>query len=87
MVDLAVPMRMMKAVLGQMKEQKSGVIVNAGSYSSDSGATAGVVYAAGKQIIAGATKNVAWRFRKEGIRCNTVLPGSKTFSKWLWCIR
>lgn len=24
----------------------------------------------------GATKNVAWRFRNEGIRCNAVLPGS-----------
>jgi NAD(P)-dependent dehydrogenase (short-subunit alcohol dehydrogenase family) len=23
----------------------------------------------------GATKNVAWRFHKEGIRCNGVLPG------------
>lgn len=27
-----------------------------------------------KQI--GATKNVAWRFRNEGIRCNAVLPGA-----------
>lgn len=24
----------------------------------------------------GATKNVAWRFRNEGIRCNAILPGS-----------
>ena len=24
----------------------------------------------------GATKNVAWRFRNEGIRCNAVLPGA-----------
>lgn len=23
----------------------------------------------------GATKNVAWRFRNDGIRCNAVLPG------------
>ena len=24
----------------------------------------------------GATKNVAWRFRNDGIRCNAVLPGA-----------
>lgn len=23
----------------------------------------------------GATKNIAWRFHKEGIRCNAVAPG------------
>ena len=77
MINLTVPVRMMRAVLGQMKEQKSGAIINVGSYSSESGATAGVAYTASKHGIAGATKNVAWRFRKEGIRCNAVNPGGK----------
>jgi NAD(P)-dependent dehydrogenase (short-subunit alcohol dehydrogenase family) len=77
MINLTVPVRMMKAVLGQMKEQKSGVIVNVGSHASHSGASAGVAYTASKHGLAGATKNVAWRFRKDGIRCNAVLPGGK----------
>ena len=25
----------------------------------------------------GATKNVAWRFKNEGIRCNAIAPGGK----------
>ncbi len=28
------------------------------------------------QVKIGATKNVAWRFRNDGIRCNAVLPGA-----------
>ena len=83
MVNLTVPVRMMKAVLEPMKEQKSGAIVNVGSYASHSGATAGVAYTASKHGLVGATKNVAWRFHKEGIRCNAVLPGGKCFPEKL----
>ncbi|KNG45937.1 NAD(P)-binding protein [Stemphylium lycopersici] len=74
-INLTVPVRMMAAVLPGMREQKSGAIVNVGSYSSLSGAVAGVAYTASKHGLAGATKNVVWRFRNEGIRCNAVLPG------------
>jgi NAD(P)-dependent dehydrogenase (short-subunit alcohol dehydrogenase family) len=74
-INLTVPVRMMAAVLPSMKERKSGAIVNVGSYASISGAVAGVAYTASKHGLAGATKNVAWRFRKDGIRCNAVLPG------------
>jgi NAD(P)-dependent dehydrogenase (short-subunit alcohol dehydrogenase family) len=74
-INLTVPVRMMAAVLPSMKEQKSGAIVNVGSYASLSGAVAGIAYTASKHGLVGATKNVAWRFRKDGIRCNAVLPG------------
>jgi NAD(P)-dependent dehydrogenase (short-subunit alcohol dehydrogenase family) len=60
-----------------MKEHGSGAIVNVGSYSSSSGAAAGIAYTASKHGLAGATKNVAWRFHGEGIRCNAVLPGGE----------
>ena len=80
-INLTVPVRLMAAVLPGMKEQKSGAIVNVGSYASVSGAVAGVAYTASKHGLAGATKNVAWRFRKEGIRCNAVLPGGKSRGK------
>jgi NAD(P)-dependent dehydrogenase (short-subunit alcohol dehydrogenase family) len=60
-----------------MKEHRSGAIVNVGSYASTSGAAAGIAYTASKHGLAGATKNVAWRFHSDGIRCNAVLPGGK----------
>ncbi|EAT91488.1 hypothetical protein HBI56_013720 [Parastagonospora nodorum] len=74
-INLTVPIRLMKAVLPFMKEQKSGAIVNVASKAGMSGASAGIAYTASKHGLVGATKNVAWRFHQEGIRCNAVLPG------------
>jgi len=76
-INLTVPVRLMAAVLPSMKDQKSGAIINVGSYASLSGAVAGIAYTASKHGLVGATKNVAWRFRKDGIRCNAVLPGGE----------
>lgn len=95
-VNLTAPVRMMRAVLGPMKEQANlkyqqsthpmtepaggrpagGIIINVASTAGVSGAVAGVAYTASKHGLIGATKNVAWRFRNEGIRCNAVLPGA-----------
>ncbi|KZL87123.1 short-chain dehydrogenase reductase sdr [Colletotrichum incanum] len=75
-VNLTVPVRMMRAVLPFMREKKSGAIVNVASTAGISGAVAGIAYTCSKHGLIGATKNVAWRFRKEGIRCNAVLPGA-----------
>jgi NAD(P)-dependent dehydrogenase (short-subunit alcohol dehydrogenase family) len=77
LINLTVPVLLMKAVLPSMKEHKSGAIINVASYASTSGAGAGVAYTASKHGLAGATKNVAWRFHEEGIRCNAVLPGGR----------
>ena len=76
-INLTVPVRMMAAVLPDMKDQKSGAIINVGSYATLSGAVAGIAYTACKHGLVGATKNVAWRFRKDGIRYNAVLPGGE----------
>ncbi|OLN81605.1 2-(R)-hydroxypropyl-CoM dehydrogenase 1 [Colletotrichum chlorophyti] len=75
-VNLTVPVKMMRAVIPFMKERGSGAIVNVASTAGVSGAVAGVAYTCSKHGLIGATKNVAWRFRKEGIRCNAVLPGA-----------
>ncbi|KAK3989490.1 hypothetical protein QBC44DRAFT_327451 [Cladorrhinum sp. PSN332] len=74
--NLTVPVMMMRSVLPCMKERKDGVIVNVASTAATSGAVAGIAYTASKHGLLGATKNVAWRFRNEGIRCNAVLPGA-----------
>jgi len=91
-INLTVPIRLMKAVLPAMKQQKAGAIVNVASKAGLTGASAGIAYTASKHGLVsilevarwllltheqvGATKNVAWRFHQEGIRCNGVLPGS-----------
>ncbi|KAK1750657.1 putative short-chain dehydrogenase [Echria macrotheca] len=75
-VNLTVPVRMMRAVLPTMKARGDGVIINVASTAGVSGAVAGVAYTASKHGLIGATKNVAWRFRNDGIRCNAVLPGA-----------
>lgn len=74
--NLTAPVKMMRAVLPFMKEKKEGVIINVASTAGMSGAVAGVAYTSSKHGLIGATKNVAWRFRNEGIRCNAVLPGA-----------
>lgn len=47
-INLTVPIRLMKAVLPFMKEQKSGCIVNVASKAGVSGAASGIAYTASK---------------------------------------
>jgi len=75
-VNLTVPLRLIRAVLPIMKARKNGSIINVASKAGISGASAGVAYTASKHGLLGITKNTAWRFRDEGIRCNAVLPGA-----------
>jgi len=74
-VNLTAPVKLMREVLQAMKRQASGVIVNIASASASSGNWAGVAYTASKHGIVGATRNIAWRFKDDGIRCNAILPG------------
>ncbi|KAJ0168017.1 Monensin polyketide synthase putative ketoacyl reductase [Colletotrichum tanaceti] len=75
-VNLTVPVRMIRAVILFTREKKSGAIVNIASTAGTSGAVAGIAYTCSKHDLIGETKNVAWRFRKEGIQYNAVLPGA-----------
>jgi NAD(P)-dependent dehydrogenase (short-subunit alcohol dehydrogenase family) len=81
-INLTVPVRLMAAVLPSMQEHKGGAIVNVASRAALSGAVAGVAYTASKHGLVGATKNVAWRFHNDGIRCNAVLPGGGYLVVW-----
>ncbi|KAK7448424.1 hypothetical protein VKT23_013687 [Stygiomarasmius scandens] len=75
-VNLTAPVRLMREVVNVMKEQRSGCIVNVASKAGMSGAAAGVAYTASKHGLVGATKNTAWFYKEEGIRCNVICPGS-----------
>ena len=64
------------AVMKQMREQKSGVIVNIGSITGEEGCPFNVAYATSKSgVMNGLTKSLAYYGSKYGIRCVCVSPG------------
>lgn len=64
------------AVLKQMRQQKSGVIINIGSISGEEGSPSNPAYATSKSgAMYGLTKSVAQYGAKYGIRCCCVSPG------------
>ncbi|KAK6594764.1 short-chain dehydrogenase/reductase SDR [Botrytis cinerea] len=67
-INLTAPTKLIRAVLPFMRAKK---MVKAAL----SGAAAGVAYTASKHGLLGVTKNTAFRFRDEGIRCNAICPG------------
>lgn len=52
-----------------------GTIVNVCSFAAVSGAAAGAAYTASKHALLGLSRNTAWMYRLEGIRCNVIIPG------------
>ncbi|KAK7037317.1 hypothetical protein VNI00_011308 [Paramarasmius palmivorus] len=76
-VNLTAPTRLMREVVKEMKEQtpKGGSIVNVCSKAATSGAVGGAAYTASKHGLLGITKNTAWLYKDDGIRCNAICPG------------
>ena len=64
-----------RAVLPHMLDQGSGVIVNTASEAGIRGGASGAAYTASKHGVVGLTRNVAWAYANDGIRCNAILPG------------
>jgi NAD(P)-dependent dehydrogenase (short-subunit alcohol dehydrogenase family) len=63
------------AVLPHMLSQGGGVIVNTASEAGIRGGASGAAYTASKHGVVGLTRNVAWAYANDGIRCNAILPG------------
>ena len=75
-VNLKGPFYFAHAVLGQMREQKSGLIVNIGSITGAEGDGYGMDYSTSKAgLMYGLTKSIAQFGSKYGIRCVCVSPG------------
>jgi NAD(P)-dependent dehydrogenase (short-subunit alcohol dehydrogenase family) len=70
------PMFTSRRALPHMLKQGSGSIVNIASLSGVSGASAGAAYTTSKHALVGLTRSTAWRYAKEGIRCNAICPGA-----------
>ncbi|MBQ9760555.1 MAG: SDR family oxidoreductase [Clostridia bacterium] len=75
-VNLKGPFYFAHAVLGQMREQKSGLIINIGSITGAEGGGYGMDYPTAKAgLMYGLTKSIAQFGAKYGIRCVCVSPG------------
>ena len=75
-VNLKGPFYFAHAVLKQMREQKSGLIINIGSITGQEGDGYGMDYPTSKAgLMFGFTKSVAQYGSKYGIRCVCVSPG------------
>ena len=75
-VNLKGPFYFAHAVLKQMREQKSGLIINIGSITGAEGDGYGMDYPTSKAgLMYGLTKSIAQYGAKHGIRCVCVSPG------------
>ena len=69
--------RVVRAVLPGMIERGGGSIVSIASVASSvKGVPVRCVYSASKAAVIGLTKSVAADFMKQGVRCNTICPGT-----------
>ncbi len=64
-----------KAVQYYLERGEGGVIINTASLGGLCGARAGLAYTASKFAVVGMTKNIAFMYGDEGIRCNAICPG------------
>ena len=75
-VNLKGPFYFAHAVFSQMREQKSGLIINIGSISGAEGDRKGPDYPAAKSaLMYGFTKSIAQAGAPHGVRCVCVSPG------------
>lgn len=75
-VNLKGPFYFAHAVLKQMREQESGLIINIGSITGKEGTSYGMDYSTSKAgLMFGLTKSIAQYGSKYGIRCVCVSPG------------
>ena len=69
-------MRLSRAIIKEMLTKKSGKIVNISSIGGLHGGRAGAAYTASKHAVIGLTKNIAFMYKTDGIRCNAICPGA-----------
>lgn len=58
-----------------MREQKAGSIINVASAAGLGGGVHGTAYTVSKAGVISLSKNIAWYYLNEGIRCNAICPG------------
>jgi NAD(P)-dependent dehydrogenase (short-subunit alcohol dehydrogenase family) len=74
-INLEGPMFTMRRAVPLMIKQGGGSIVNVASTAGIEGGAAGAAYTASKHALVGLTRNTAWMYATQGIRCNAICPG------------
>ena len=75
-VNVYGPLVTSRAAVQHFKAHGGGAIVNVASAAGVGGASAGVVYTASKHALVGITRNTAFTYADQGIRCNAILAGA-----------
>ena len=73
-INLTGPMYTSRRAVQRMLASGGGAIVNVVSAAGNSGAVAGAAYTSTKHGLLGLTRNTAWMYARQGIRCNAILP-------------
>ena len=73
-VNVYGPLNLTRAALPHMLGN-GGSIVNSASLAGIGGGAAGVAYTMSKHAVVGLTRNTAWQYAKEGVRCNAMAIG------------
>lgn len=74
-VNVNAPMYAIREALPTMVQQGGGVILNISSIGGLQGCRAGTAYTTSKHALNGMTKNVAFQYAPQHIRCNAICPG------------
>ena len=74
-INLDGPMYTMRRAVPTMVEQGGGAIVNIASVAGIEGGAAGAAYTASKHALVGLTRNTAWTYAAQRVRCNAICPG------------
>lgn len=74
-VNTRAPVFLAQAALPYMRQRGGGSIINVGSVEGISTNPQHVAYAASKAAVHGMTRAMAVDLSKDGIRCNTIVPG------------
>ena len=74
-INLNGPFYLSRLIVPVFLKQKSGVILNIASVGGLHGSRAGAAYTASKHALIGLTKNIAFMYAQQGVRCNAIAPG------------
>lgn len=74
-INLNGPMYLTRKGIPAMKANGGGSIINTASVAGVGGGAAGAAYTASKHGLVGLTRNTAFRYAQEGVRCNAIVAG------------
>lgn len=75
-INLNGPMYLTRKAIPVMKSSGGGSIINTASVAGVGGGAAGCAYTVSKHGVIGLTRNTAFRYAQEGIRCNAIVAGA-----------